>query len=383
MSSAVFYRKGIGDDAKAIENTKYFIKTFGAKNPDKAADAFYSLTTIYEKERDSRDPQREKRKYEDANAQVIKHLKQYVAQYGKKGGVARLVAAHAKIGMSYWAQSCPVRTVEGSCVRITRERAVSSKKNKRRKGSSQPTQCGPESKIKLVTVNRDERMVKDAMSAFAKAVSEFERGGGGGSDEEGAARYHYAQAKFYQAEKDYEEYLALRFPKGLDFDPQNPGIAKRSKKRFDEWFAAKSKTGSSARVAFEATIGTKDAASAIAAAARIGQIQQNFSDALFTAEIPENVRTGRFADEKVEAFCDTLTEVAEPLAAKSLEAYSACLSKSTELGWFSDWSRLCERELGQIEPEKYPTAAELRDNPDKIAPITDIERPALKLENSE
>ena len=33
MSDAVFYRKGIGDDAKAIADTKYFIKTFGTKKP--------------------------------------------------------------------------------------------------------------------------------------------------------------------------------------------------------------------------------------------------------------------------------------------------------------------------------------------------------------
>ena len=31
MSDAVFYRKGIGDDDKAIDDTKYFIKTFGSE----------------------------------------------------------------------------------------------------------------------------------------------------------------------------------------------------------------------------------------------------------------------------------------------------------------------------------------------------------------
>ncbi len=365
MSDAVFYRKGIGDDPKAIEDTKYFIKTFGTKDPQKAADAFFSLTGVYEKQGDP--------------DQVVKHLRQYISQYGKKGGADRLVVAWAKIGMTLWNQSCPVKTVDGSCVRVTRERALATKQSKRRKGSAQPTQCGPESKIKLVTVNRDERQVKDAMAAFSRAAAEYEHSGGKGGDE-GAARYFYAQAKFYQAEKDFEEYLALRFPRGLNFDPQSPGIKKRSDKRLTEWFNEKQKIGESARVKFEATIGTKDAASAIAAAARIGQIQQNFSDALFTAEIPEDVRTGSFADEKVEAFCDRLTELAEPLASKSLQAYTGCLNKSTELGWFSEWSRLCERELGQIEPDKYPTASELRGNPDAIAPISDIERPTIKLE---
>ena len=49
MNDAVLYRKGIGDDEKAIEDTKYFIKTFGRKKTQDAANASFSLTSIYEK----------------------------------------------------------------------------------------------------------------------------------------------------------------------------------------------------------------------------------------------------------------------------------------------------------------------------------------------
>ena len=56
-----------------------------------------------------------------------------------------------------------------------------------------------------------------------------------------------------------------------------------------------------------------------------------------------------------------------------------CLSKSTELGWFSEWSTLCERELGQIKPEDFPTASELRGDPDQVAPVIEAE-PAIKLD---
>src|SRR5690606_399051 len=77
MSDAVFYRKGIGDDAKAIENTKYFIKTFGKKKPAEAANAHFSLTSVYEKQGDK-----------DV---VVKHLRDYIRTYGTKGGADRLV----------------------------------------------------------------------------------------------------------------------------------------------------------------------------------------------------------------------------------------------------------------------------------------------------
>jgi tetratricopeptide (TPR) repeat protein len=368
MSDAVFFRKGIGQDDKAIENTKFFIKTFGAKKPAEAANAMFSLTSVYEKQGDG-----------DA---VIKHLRDYIRQFATKGGDDRLVIAHSKIGQTLWAQSCPVKQVDGACVKIVRERAINMKKQKgkQKRGNDQPTQCGPESKIKLTVVKRDDRKVREAMAAFKAAEKAFEKAGGKTGGDEGGARYFYAQAKFAQADAQLENYLDMKFPQGLNFDPQNKAIAEKSKKRFDEWVKTKVAAGGKATGQYEGILGVKDAATSIAAAARIGQIQQNFSDALFTAEIPKDVRTGEFADEKVEAFCDRMTEVAEPLEARSLEAFSICLNKSTELGWFSDWSKLCERELGQIKPEEYPTASELRGTPNQVAPVVAVEPPVQKLE---
>ncbi len=370
MSDAVFYRKGIGDDAKAIENTKYFIKTFGTKKPKEAANAAFSLTSVYEKQGDG-----------DA---VIKHLREYIRTYGAKGGDDRLVIAHSKIGQILWTQSCPVKQVDGSCVKIVRERAINikKKKGKRAKTNDQPLQCGPDSKIKLTVVKRDERKLKEAMTAFASAAKAFEKAGGKTGGDEGGARYYYGLAKVADADKDFEGYLALGFPQNLNFDPdpKKKAIKEKSLKRFNDWVEDKKKIGGSATKKYEGVLGIKDAANSITAAARLGQISQHFSDVLFTAQIPNDVRTGEFADEKVEAFCDAMTTVAEPLEAASLNAYGVCLSKSTELGWFSDWSKMCERELGQIKPEDYPTASELRANPTLVAPVIAVEPPVAKLD---
>ena len=110
MSDAVFYRKGIGDDAKAIEDTKYFIKTFGTKKPQEAANAMFSLTTIYEKQGDK-----------DAVDQAPPRVHPHVRQQGWR---RPLVIANAKIGQILWEQICPVKQVDGSCVKIVRERAI-------------------------------------------------------------------------------------------------------------------------------------------------------------------------------------------------------------------------------------------------------------------
>ena len=40
---------------------------------------------------------------------------------------------------------------------------------------------------------------------------------------------------------------------------------------------------------------------------------------------------------------------------------------------------MCEYELGQINPAQFPTASELRAEPDELAPITVVEDAILKL----
>ncbi|HEU0033612.1 MAG TPA: tetratricopeptide repeat protein [Kofleriaceae bacterium] len=371
MSDAVFFRKGIGDDAKAIEDTNTYIAKFGKQNPKEGADALFSLTSVYEKQ---------------GNAdELVKHLQRYMREYpASKGGADRIVIANAKIGLTRWKQSCPVPMVDGSCVKIVRERAISTKKIKgKKKGASdQPKQCGPESKIKLTVIPRDEKRVREAVAAFTAAARAFEGSKGNTGGDEQGARYYYAQSKFALADRDFEAYLALKFPANLNFDPdpKKKAIKEKSLKRFNDWIAERQKVGGKATSQYESILGIKDNATSIAAAARLAQISQNLSDALFSAEIPQDVRTGEFADEKVEAFCDKMTEVAEPLDARALQGYSVCLTKSTELGWFSEWSKMCERELGQIKPEEFPTASELRGDPELVAPIVDVEPAIGKLE---
>jgi tetratricopeptide (TPR) repeat protein len=329
----------------------------------------FSLTSIYEKAGDK--------------DKIVSHLREYLAKFGDKGGADRKVIAYAKIGLNRWEQSCKVKQLDGSCVTIVRERAISTQKQKRKKGASeQPKQCGPESKIKLTVVKRDDRKMREALKAFAAAAKEFEKTGGKTGGDELGARYYYAQAKFAEADKDFEAYLDLKFPQGLNFDPdpKKKAIAEKSLKRFEDWLKQRKKFRDIAESKYKAILEIRDNATSIATAARLAQVAQNLSDALFTATIPEDVRTGEFADDKVEAFCDRMTEVAEPLDKQALDAYGVCLNKSTELGWFSEWSKMCERELGQINPNEYPTASELRAKPEQVAPIIAVEPPIRKLE---
>lgn len=200
-----------------------------------------------------------------------------------------------------------------------------------------------------------------------------------------AARYWYAQGKMAEADVEFEKYLDIKFPTNLNFGdgaPEHKAIKEKAQKRFNDWFTGKTKAAETASKKYSDVLAIKDNANSIAAAARLGQVTQEFSDELFTAEIPAEVRKSQMvegydlAQDKVDAYCDALTTAAEPLADKSLTAYGACLSKSTELGWFSEWSKLCERELGQIKPEEFPTASELRGDPNQVSPLITVEPPA-------
>ncbi len=351
MNDAVLFRKGIGDDAKAIADTKFYVDTFAKQDRPAAAAAFYSVASIHEKAGDR-----------DAE---VEHLRDYVRRFGDDGGVDRRIAAYTRIGQLLWAQACKVKTVDGSCVKVTRERAVRGKRGR----AAMPTRCGSDDKIALTVVARDAKLVKKALAAFGKAIAAYQDGGPG--------KAAYAQAVWHRAEVAYEQFLALAFPANLDFGSER--LAEKSLARFDGWMADKLALGEQARKGYDAVLAIKDPAAAVAAAARMGQLQQHFSDALFSAPIPESVRTGAAAEDAVETYCDVLTAKAEPLELGSIDAFGFCLTTSTKLGWFSDWSRLCERELGQIRPEDYPTASELRAAPDQLALVTSVEAPVIRL----
>jgi hypothetical protein len=72
-----------------------------------------------------------------------------------------------------------------------------------------------------------------------------------------------------------------------------------------------------------------------------------------------------------DAYCDQMTDTAEPLETKAIEGLGTCLNKSSELSWFNEWSQLCEGELNQIKPSEYPLAAEIRAEPGYSSTRTD------------
>lgn len=366
LSDAVQLRKGLGDDAQAIADTERFVARFGGQRVAEAADAFYSLIAIYEKQAEA-EPRGMER--------LARHLRAYLDRYGATGGAARQVIAWAKLGDVLWRQACPVPAVDGRGL-SSAGRAVEWQRGvidgvcarEVRGSAARGRRCGDEARSVLRIVPRDAAKTRAALDALDRAIQtsrQLDRDDAGG-------RSSAALARFVRRERDYEQYLALALPAGLDFDPARPAIAARSRTVFDAWARAKAEAGGKLRRDYEAMIRLGDGAIAIAAGARIAAISQHAAGQLYRAEIPADVR--RAGGEAGQAYCDALEQRAQPLEAAAVSYYQACLATSTRLGWFSRWSRICERELGRLLPAEFPSTLELRAAPAAVALITTLDR---------
>lgn len=359
---ALEFRKGIGQDDKAIKDTELYVKTFAKNNTREAANAIYSIADIYEKNRET--------------DKMVGHLENYIRTWGDKGGVDREIIAHVRAGEALWKSSCPVKGEKGSCIAIVRERALRGIA-KRKKGQAAQTQCGDVSKNKITVYERKPNLVAGAQKHFATALELWKKAGAAkitGKDETDKT-YRTAEtirwvaaASFYTGEAKYEAFLGLKFPTGLNFDPAKAAKQKDSVKKFKAWQEQKEKLLADVNARYGGVVSTatsgganiNSAQWAIASAARMGQALQNYSDALFTAEIPKDVQA--YAD-AVDAYCDELTNLADPLEKKSIEAFSFCLDSSNKLNWYNEWTQLCESELAQIRPQDFPAAGEIRTSP--------------------
>jgi TolA-binding protein len=387
LSNATFFRRGLGDDQKAVDDNGLYIKFYGQRKPAEAAGVFWSIAAVYEKEH----------KWDD----LLKHIQKFLSQYGSKRPDLQ-VLAHVKMGEILWRQSCPLgEGVNGACIKLERTRAsgASSVMAKAAKGKKLrikgKTQCGPDTKSKITLVKRNDGKAHEAQKHFATALSLYRSHGksvAGENEQVRAERVQLmndaaAEARFMQGEEIYEKLLALPFPSNLVFS-NNPRLKRRheeSVKKFEAWLKEKDKVLQTAQKVYQDVLQFKQAHWSIASSARIGQLFQNFADGLYTAPLPDtsafiNQLKGmgatkdqlqEFMDTFQNEYCDNLQDKAEPLEAKAIEGLKACLDTATNLSWYNEWSGLCEAELNQIKPNEYPLASEQRAEPGYVASRVD------------
>jgi tetratricopeptide (TPR) repeat protein len=387
LGNAYQFRAALGDLPRALADMKAFIRLYGVKRPAQAAEVFFQMGEIYEKQ--------------NQGDKLAEHFETYLRQWASHGSIDKRIVAHFKLGEHHWQSACPQPTVEGACVKVERagtsgrQRVFDalnrqSRTGKRKIKERDSNQCGPLTSSRVTPIARTRGPAQRGQQHFAEVLRLFADGAvlhklvGGPEQAARAALVQSAAAGavFYQGERAYEAFLAVTFPAGLELQPPSRFMTARRAAAVQKKYGAEvrvlkryldgksrladSLAGPSAQRKgfYDRVMDFKVADWTIAASARIGQIWASFADQLHTAPIPRwlNSDDGSGRSPR-DVYCDQLDDVAGPLEEKAEQGYQLCLRAAQEQSRFDSWSNLCEAELSHLHPSDFPVAAEIRPQP--------------------
>jgi TolA-binding protein len=362
LQNAFLFRLGLGEQGKAEEDLSRYEKLYKKQDPAKAAGIYWARMDLA-----SDDDQR------------LTYARDYIATYGGKGGLDRLAVAHAIAGQVLWRRSCSRELLHDVCVTVQRRRAQAgdapreyAERLRRRKV---PANCGSARRALINVHPRDPKLVAEARKHFAATLATGRKRGATPEDETRALALHDALglALVYEADADYEAYLAVSMPEDLDFGYEHmwkatTGVPKlvrqyeaAMKRKADteaklkDFFQRKNGLRSKLLQAYADVQKTNSKNWILAAAARSAVLNQNFADQLYRAPVPKNIKTAEMFDE----YCGEIEKFAAEPEKQAQEAFAYCLDRSTKFQYFNEFSRLCEDELQQRDADTYPSTNEL------------------------
>ncbi len=115
----------------------------------------------------------------------------------------------------------------------------------------------------------------------------------------------------------------------------------------------------------------------MAAAARAGDMQLQFMNALYDSPLPPSFKGDQ---ELIDIYRTEMDKKAEPYRKGAVGGFAHCLNISTKVRWFNENSLRCERELSKLEPLKYPISQEIRVQPKFEFSFWSRPEPVLALE---
>jgi TolA-binding protein len=371
LQNAIVFHMGRREHQRAIDAARRFAQNYGARqrHAARAAAVQFVLGAI-----------------SGSRPEAIEHYERYLRRWGKKGGVDLQIRAHVRLGELLWREACPLqKTHDGICATVKRARSRRQLRRRRRRYDPELRErCGADTKARIALKSRRAAPVRGALRHLDQALRLAGRAGhrprlprGLPAEERkkrlGELRSAVAQARFQLAEARFERFLAVAFPGGLDFRPSNPRRAQRSRRRLLAYLQQKGRMLEETKQIYEEVIKLRVPHWAIAAAARVGQLYQTSADALYTApipriDIPRQLRGHREARREFlityqDNYCKGIETYAIRAEDNAKQALGACLDRARDLSWYNKWSRLCERELDQLEPGVGRMTAEIRAQP--------------------
>jgi tetratricopeptide (TPR) repeat protein len=328
LQNAVFFRLGLGNEEKAVEDAKLFDNNYRKRYPREVSQVNYSLGSIYERQGNWK--------------KAIDHYSSFVKQFKRTAMPHEIIQANVSAGR---ATLLLANETKGSDK--LKAKALADGKARAAPYFDAAVREWQSSKndFKSLPVPDDQ---KQRFLAFAKIAA--------------------AEALFNQANREFDKFKAIGFPIfKVKSTKAGGGDAKRKELQgkfekwmgndFVKWMNEKAKALERAQKDYEDIAELQVPQWDIAAATRIGDMYLSFVNDFRDAPVPP-VLAGD--EELVSIYYQGLDEASKPWVEKAKNAYEFCLITATKVRWFNEYMTRCEEELFKLDPRTYPRAAELR-----------------------
>ena len=301
LMNATFFRIGLGQSDKAIEDARLYEKNYRKRFPMETAQVVFSIGSIYERQKNW--------------SKVVDHYRDFLKTYRKLALPNQIIKANVEIAKAYW-------------VRDDRKHAREYF----------------DTAIKAWKGGAEQAIQRSGLEGGKKALALYE------------AKDAASEAMFHLAEYSYNAFKAIKFP----VYRQGKSLAKVNiwaQKEFKPWVDRKRKALEVAEGEYNKIAGLEIPQWQIASAARVGEMYRSFVDEFRDAPIPSEIESD---PELFDIYVGALDEQSEPFQKQAVQKFEFCIITSTKVRWFNQWSRQCETELNRLNPREYPVAAELR-----------------------
>jgi len=308
LQDAVFFRLGLGDDAKAVDDAKLYEKNFAKKYPRETSQVIYSLASIYERQGDWK--------------KVSEHYQNYLKTYGRQALPNEEIRANTQIGVALW--------------KLDKKADA----EKYFKSATKLWTSGAPASIEKLAAGDAEKAQKWAAEGSQAT----------------------AQALWYLSEYEFAKFEKIAFPE-IKGKADMKKVNEWAQGSFVKWIEEKGKALKSAEDAYSKVRELKAPMWDIAAAERVGVMYRTFVDEFRDAPVPDEIKKD---PELMDIYLGSLDEKSQPWVLKATGAFDFCMSLATQVRWFNEFSQQCEQELNKLDPRKYPLAAELRGAPNYV-----------------
>jgi TolA-binding protein len=328
LRNATIFRLGLGEDQRAIGNSRLFERNYGRRQAFKTqtATVVFSIGTIHMRNKNWRAGE--------------KHYRSFLSRYGRSASTDETVQARTQLGYALWKRGGKSR---GSAVQEFRKAAETADRG-RAQGETLAARLDRYKAMVTPSGVSDEERDRDRNARVLRMVDAV------------------AKARFYVGEDAYGDFRGVSFPafkarRGVPAKVRAAQFQRWVEKSFVDWLRRKEQARNHAEELYLAAIGEDVPEWEIAAAARVGDMYQSFMQALYDAPIDPSFANDQ---ELVDIYRDALDQKAQPYRDRAVKAFQHCLAVATENRWFNEWSRSCERQLNKLDPRAYPLSDELR-----------------------